>query len=79
MAEKGEWEKVDGLHRELLLAMEAIWSSEPHYLTKAGNTEQVERALQLLHSAVSLCSERKDQIASLINAFTKSIDAPAKP
>ncbi|MGB4065195.1 MAG: hypothetical protein WBK19_15325 [Azonexus sp.] len=79
MAEKGEWEKLDMQNQELLLMMEAVCSSDSQFLIKIANPEQLEQILQLLHSAIHLCSARKDQIAPLVNAFAKAIDAPAKP
>ena len=79
IAEKGEWEKIDGQLQDLLLTMEAVCASSTHSLTQSGNTKQIEQILQLLHSATLLCSERKDQIAPLINAFANAIDTSAKP
>ncbi|MBT9521003.1 MAG: hypothetical protein IV101_08910 [Dechloromonas sp.] len=79
IAEKGEWEKIDGQLQDLLLTMEAVCASSTQNLTKPGSIKQIEQILQLLHSATLLCSERKDQIAPLINAFANAIDTPAKP
>lgn len=80
MAKKGEWEKLDSQNQELLLMMmEAVCSSDSQFLIKTASPEQLERILQLLHSAIQLCSARKNQIAPLVNAFAKAIDAPAKP
>lgn len=79
MAKKGEWEKLDSQNQELLLMMEAVRSLDSQFLTKTANPDQLERILQLLHSAIQLCSARKNQIAPLVNAFAKAIDAPAKP
>jgi len=79
MAKKGEWEKLDSQNQELLLMMEAVRSLDSQFLTKTASPDQLERILQLLHSAIQLCSARKNQIAPLVNAFAKAIDAPAKP
>lgn len=79
IAEKGEWEKIDEQQQALLLTMETVCSSDSRYLTKTGSPKQVEQILQLLHSAILLCSARKDQIAPLVNAFAKAKNAPAKP
>lgn len=78
-AEKGEWETLDERHQELLLTMETVCSADAQFLTKAASPAQIERILQLLHSAIEICSARKDQIAPLVNAFAKAIDAPARP
>lgn len=79
IAGKGEWEKIDGQLRDLLLTMEAVCASSTQNLTKPGSTKQIEQILQLLDSAILLCSERKDQIAPLVNAFANALDTPAKP
>jgi hypothetical protein len=79
IAEKGEWEKIDGQLQALLLMMEAVRSADSRSLASSGSPEQVEGVLRLLHSAVLLCSERKDQIAPLVNAFANAIDDPVKP
>lgn len=79
IAEKGEWGKIDEQLQELLLTMEAVCASSTQNLTKPGCTKQIEQILQLLHSATLLCSERKDQIAPLVNAFANAVNTPAKP
>lgn len=79
IAEKGEWEKVDELHESLLQTLEAVRASGRHNLTAAGNIQKIEQIQQLLHTATQLCSERKGQIAPLVQAFAKATDTPAKP
>ncbi|AXS79197.1 hypothetical protein [Dechloromonas sp. HYN0024] len=79
VAEKGEWEKVDGLHHDLLHTMDILCAPPPHDLTKAERAAQVRGVLLLLHDAVAVCSERKDQISGLVHAFAKAIDPPATP
>lgn len=79
IAKKGEWEKIDGQLQDLLQALETVRASNAKYLKNAGSVEQIEQILQLLDSAILLCSERKDQIAPLVNAFANALDTPAKP
>lgn len=79
IAEKGEWEKVDALHQELLQTLETVRAAGVRNLIAAGNIRQIEHVQELLHSATQLCSERKDQIAPLVHAFAKVMDTPAKP
>lgn len=79
IAEKGEWEKIDGQLQALLLTMEAVCASNTQNLATLGGTKQIEQILQLLHSATLLCSERKDQITPLVNAFANAVNTPAKP
>lgn len=78
IAEKGEWEKIDAQLEDLLLAMKTVCASSTQELKKIGSSAQIEHIVQLLHVATSLCSERKDQIAPLVNAFAKAIDSPPK-
>lgn len=75
IAEKGEWEKVDGLLQDMLRTMETVRSSSYRNLA----APDIRKVLQLLDSALQVCSERKDQIAPLINAFASAIAPPAKP
>jgi hypothetical protein len=79
IAEKGEWEKFDGLHHELLLLMETLRSTVRLDPKQPDSIVQVERIQQLLQKTIALCSERKDQIAPLVNAFAKAIDTPTSP
>jgi len=78
IAEKGEWDKIDELLQELLQTMETLRSKGFLDLTKPDVPEQIEHVLQLLHTASVVCSERKDQIAPLVNAFARSIGSAAK-
>lgn len=75
ISEKGEWEKVDGLLQDMLRTMETVRSSSYRNLA----APDIRKVLQLLDSALQVCSERKDQIAPLINAFASAIAPPAKP
>lgn len=79
IAGKGEWEKVDGLLQDLLLTMEIVRSSSYLNLVVPDIRNQVQEVLLLLDSALLVCSERKDQIAPLVNAFANAIAPPAKP
>ena len=79
VAEKGEWGKVDGLHGDLLQTMDILCAPPPHDLSKAERRVQVESVLRLLHDAEAACSERKDQIAGLVNAFAKATNPPPQP
>ncbi|MBU1364320.1 MAG: hypothetical protein KKE51_10900 [Gammaproteobacteria bacterium] len=79
IAENGEWEKVDGLLQDLLRTMETVRSSNYRNLATPDIRKQVQEVLRLLDSALLVCSERKDQIAPLVNAFANAIAPPAKP
>ncbi|PKO27893.1 MAG: hypothetical protein CVU32_02205 [Betaproteobacteria bacterium HGW-Betaproteobacteria-5] len=79
IAEKGEWEKVDSLLQDLLRTMETVRSSSNRNLTAPDFRKQVQEVLRLLDSALQVCSERKDQIAPLVNAFARAIAPPATP
>jgi len=78
IGEKGEWEKIEELLHELLLLLDTVRAKGFIDLTKPGIPEKTERVLQLLRSATDLCSERKDQIAPLVNAFANTIGSAAK-
>ncbi len=79
VAEKGEWEKLDGLHGDLLQTMDILCAPPPHDLSNAERAAQVKGVLQLLDDAMAACSERKDQIAGLVNAFSKATTPPPQP
>lgn len=79
IAKKGEWDQVDGQLQDLLLTMETLRSLDFRNLTEPSQRKQVEQLLELLGSTIQVCSERKDQIAPLINAFAIAINTPGEP
>lgn len=79
IAEKGEWEKIDGQLEALLLTMDRVRSLNFRHQAIAAHPEQAEQVLQHLHAMIDLCSARKEQISPLIAAFANTPEAPPEP
>lgn len=75
MAQQGEWDQVTDYCDRLLPILATVEKTE--LLPQAGsslNREDIQATVALLQSAIEKCSERKAQIAPLINALK-----PSKP
>lgn len=76
MLQQGEWEQLDSLESVLLPALEAARTPAP------GNQpgrQQIEQLLRKLELTIQACSNRKEQIAPLVEALSVTERSPAKP
>ena len=73
-AEKGEWETISDLSRQLLPALEAV-SNAPDTVSYV-RAEQIRYTLTLLQAAIGKCAERKEQIEPLVKALIPAKETP---
>jgi len=73
LLQQGEWEQLDSLESVLLPALEA--ARTPAQGSQPGR-QQIEQVLGKLELTIKACLIRKQQIAPLVNALTKT---QAKP
>ncbi|RKT50429.1 hypothetical protein DFR40_2988 [Azonexus fungiphilus] len=71
--EHGDWDRLPDLEPSLLQALTAARSS-----SDAAQRKQIEALLQKLGRAIAACTQRKEQIAPLVNALATTAQTAVK-
>lgn len=78
-AESGRWEQIEGLEAAFRTASEAVQEMPPALRYTAAYRNRVTELLATHKVVMSLCKDRMDQIAPLVNAFTGAKLPTVKP
>ena len=76
----GHWERFAELAERLAPTMDAVQNAaNQRQINSTDHRQKIDAVLTMLHTAISECSARKEQILPLIEAFNKVSDSTHKP